>query len=130
VYNGESGENALDRRTVTQADLRHGYKVNLDTTERRMLGGMSDQERFRYWEALVDRPEVRKEEAYRIFPLPTSTLHRVLKSSEEVQQVQRDQTDAGLIGQMGGLGGAGTGQVGLLPGPAGAVEGAPQEGVL
>jgi hypothetical protein len=108
VYSGQDRKSLLDRRTVTLDDLMHGYEIVVDTTERRMLGGMSSQERRDLYTLLKDDPTMRRAEVNRLLPLPDVTLRRIAKSDEEVEQVQRQEQDARLIGQLSGQGGMNT----------------------
>jgi hypothetical protein len=105
VYDADEGETILQQKTVTPEDLRHGYSIVLDTAERRMLGGMSDESRFRYWGALVDRDDVRKDEVNRTFPYPDATLRRVFKSKKEQEEQQAVDREVGLLGSLQGGGG-------------------------
>ena len=77
IYDPEDKKTLIERRTITPEDLRHGYSLTLDTGERRMLGGMSDQQRLQYWQTLIDRTDVRKEEVNKIFPLPETNVQRI-----------------------------------------------------
>jgi hypothetical protein len=103
IYEAGEGKRIMERKTITIEDLRHGYSVRLDTSERRMLGGMSDDKRFQYWQALVDRDDVVKEEVNRIFPLPDSNIQRVFKKRSQLDQIQADNRDLRTIQQLGGV---------------------------
>jgi hypothetical protein len=103
VYDAVEGKRLLDRRTITLEDLRHGYSIMLDTSERRMLGGMSDDKRFQYWTALVDRDDVNREEVNRVFPLPDSNIQRVFKKRKELDRIQAENRDLRTIQQLGGV---------------------------
>jgi hypothetical protein len=103
VYDQDQRRTLLERKTITSEDLRHGYAVVLDTGERRMLGGMADQERLNIWTTLIDREDVVKSEVNRIFPLPDTILRRVFKKPEQLDEMQAQDREIDLLGQLGGM---------------------------
>jgi len=103
IYDADEGKRQLEKRTITLEDLRHGYSIMLDTSERRMLGGMSDDKRFQYWQALIDRDDVNKGEVVRLFPLPDSNIQRVFKKRRQLDQLQAENRDLRTIQQLGGM---------------------------
>jgi len=126
IYDPEDKKTLIERRTITPEDLRHGYSLTLDTGERRMLGGMSDQQRLQYWQTLIDRPDVRKEEVNKIFPLPETNVQRIFLGPEKLAAQQEEQRQLQLLGALGGVGGGGAGAPQAAPPEAaGAGAGAP-----
>jgi len=92
----------VESRVITQDDLRHGYQIVLDTSVRRMLGGMSDQLRFQMWQALQNNPNVRPEEVNRLFPVDEVLQHRIFRPREELEQNQKDERNLNILQQLGG----------------------------
>jgi len=91
-----------------------------------MLGGMSDQQRLQYWQTLIDRPDVRKEEVNKIFPLPETNVQRIFLGPEKLAAQQEEQRQLQLLGALGGVGGGGAGAPQAAPPEAaGAGAGAP-----
>ena len=123
VYDQEQRRTILQRKTITPEDLRHGFDVCIDTSERRMLGGLSDQQALTYWEKLVDRPDVIKSEVNRLLRLPDSTLRRLFLPAKKLDEIQQQNREAELLQQMGGAVPPPAPQ-GVPPGaPAGGLEG-------
>jgi len=108
LYNADEAKTILEKKTITAEDLRHGYNIVLDTSERRMLGGMSDQARFQYWQALIDRDEFRPWEVNKLLPLPDAALRRMQKPREIQEEQQAVDREVSLIGELGGGGGGAT----------------------
>jgi len=103
VYDHDTEQTALERKTVTADDLNHGYEVLLDSSVRRMLGGMSDAQRFQYWQALQGRDDTRPAEVNRIFPLDDNTQRRVFKEKAEVEALQKENRDVAVASQLSGV---------------------------
>ena len=100
TYSTDERRTVLEKQAISSEDLRHGYKVVLDTSERRMLGGMADQTRFEYWKALVDRPDVHKDEVNRVFPLPDSVIRRVFMGREALDEMQAQDRELEMLAQL------------------------------
>jgi len=94
-----------DKRIITADDLRHEYSIVLDTSVRRMLGGMSFEERFRLWEALRQANFVHMEEVNRVLPLPEVVGRRVFMHGNELaaeQERVRAEEQAARMAEQGG----------------------------
>jgi len=100
VWDADEREQSIMRRTITSDDLRHGYGLLVDTSERRMLGGMSSQERLETWRTLQDRPDVYPQEVNRLYPLPEATIKRIFKSREEQERLQGDRMNREAIAEL------------------------------
>jgi len=102
-YDASQGKLLMERKTITLQDLRHGYNIMLDTSERRMLGGMSDQMRLQLWKELVVREDTIREEVNRLLPLPDTVIRRSFRNREELDRMQSEDRDMRLMGQMAGM---------------------------
>jgi len=115
-YNSETGDMIVEAKTVSMDDITRSYELLLDTTERRMLGGMSDQVRMELWRELSGRDDVNPAEVNRICPLPTSTAQRVFKSKKDVDALQAQNRDLAVAQSLattaGAAAGGGGGNVG------------------
>lgn len=107
-YDDITNKKILESQTVTPEDLRHSYKMDLDLSTRRMLGGMSFDERLRLHEALKNDPNARPEMRDRIFPVPDGFARRLWKSTAERDTIQAENREMELLNSLqGGAGGAG-----------------------
>lgn len=106
MYEAGSGTRHIESRTITSADLMHGYELVLDTSERRMLGGMSDRQRLQIWQLLQDRDDVRPAEVNRIIPLPDTTIHRLFKTRKEQEAIQEENRATAQASQLAGVAGS------------------------
>jgi hypothetical protein len=111
----------LEVRTITSEDIRHSYGVDLDLSTRRMLGGMSFEERMRLWTDMRDRKDVRPKMVSLICPLPSAFLEKVFMSKEGMEKVQAEDRQIELLNAMQPQAGAGQGGA-----PQGAQQGLPQ----
>lgn len=102
TWDADSQKTIADRRLITQDDLVHGYALNIDTSERRMLGGMNFEERMRVHEALQDRDDVRPQEVNRYFPIPETGVKRVFKSKKEQEALQESRMNREALAQLSG----------------------------
>lgn len=103
MYDAGSGTRHIENKTLTIEDLNHGYELVLDTTERRMLGGMSFQERRTAWQDLQDRDDVRPAEVNRIYPLPESVIRRTFVQREKQEKLQQENRDVAVTSQLAGI---------------------------
>jgi len=127
AYDESTGRMAVRRRMISPEDLNHGYKIVLDTSERRMLGGMSDQLRLETWKLWQDRPDVRLHEVHRVYPMPDMVIRRVFKPREELDRLQREDRQLQIAEGLGGaeaVNAAGAASAAGAGGPSGAMPGA------
>jgi hypothetical protein len=103
VYDADKGRTIAERRTITAEDMRNSFELIVDTSERRMLGGMPDELRFRIWQTLVDRDDVRRHEVNRLCPLPEATIRRVFLEREDLDRLQQENRDSKILSQLTGV---------------------------
>ena len=107
VFDSSQNKRIIESQTVTQEDLRHSFGLDLDLSTRRMLGGMSFEERVRMHEVVKDDPNVYPEMRDKLLPIPEAFAKRLWRSPEEREKIQQEDRDLDVISQLGG-GGAGT----------------------
>ena len=85
-----TGKNRMEARSITAEDICHGYNITIDTSTRRMLGGMTEQTRIQLWQLMKDDPNYIRKEVDRLLPMPEVAMRRAQKSEEEMQRIQED----------------------------------------
>jgi hypothetical protein len=134
-YSAELKRQVEESKVVTNEDLGHAYELVLDPTQRRMLGGMTDQFRLQLWQALQENPNTYPDEVNMLlFPAPEQVSNRIFRPAEEQRTVQAENREAALLAQAAqGAGAAvraGQGTPGEGGPLAGAIPGAEAEGAI
>ena len=110
VFDSSQNKRIIESQTVTQDDLRHSYSLDLDLSTRRMLGGMSFEERVRMHEIVKDDPKVYPEMRDKLLPIPEGFAKRLWRSPAEREKIQAEDRNLDVISKLsgGGAGGAPT----------------------
>ena len=104
VFDPSQNKRVIEAQTVTQDDLRHSYGLDLDLSTRRMLGGMTFDERLRLHEAIKNDTNVHPEMRDKVLPFPESFAKRLWKSIEDREATQAEDRNVELINALRGGG--------------------------
>ena len=106
VFDQSQNKRIIEAQTVTREDLRHSYELDLDLSTRRMLGGMTFEQRIRLHEVIRNDPNVHPEMRDKVLPFPEAFARRLWKSIEDREQTQAEDRNVELISALRGGGAA------------------------
>jgi len=104
VFDSTENKRVIEAQTVTPEDLRHSYSLDLDLSTRRMLGGMSFEERLRLHEAIKNDPNVYPEMRDKVLPFPESFARRLWRPAAQREATQEEDRNIEVINALSGGG--------------------------
>jgi len=101
-FDAANDERIIEAQTIMPDDIRHAFAVDLDLSTRRMLGGMSFDERIRLYELMRGNSGFHPSEVARLLPIPEALLQRASRSREELEAIQAEDREMQLIQSLRG----------------------------